>query len=198
MANNNSDIEQISERGVHKTKFKGMLLLDLNVFVDPRGSFTEVWQTEAMQQMGLPAVQPQQLGIVRSKKGAIRGIHAEPYDKIVHTVQGRVFCAMVDLRKDSDTFGEVDTFELDNTKMLFIPSGIGNSAQAVSEEDVIYAYCVAGLWSAEKAYSGQYTAINFADSDLDIQWAIGSEGRIVSLKDQQNKTMRELFPEWKK
>lgn len=195
MADNKSDIVQTSTRQVRTTKFHGMLIFDLNIFEDPRGKFTEVWQTEAMQPMGMPAVNPQQLGIAHSKKGTIRAIHAEPYDKLVHVVRGKVFCGMVDLRKDSDTFGQVDTFELTPNQMLFIPKGVGNGVQAISDEDVDYVYCVTGVWSAEKAYSGQYLAINFNDPDLKIDWPIGADGWIVSLKDQQNPTMRETFPE---
>jgi len=195
MVDNKSDINQTSSRAVHQTKFEGMLRFDLNIFEDPRGKFTEVWQTEEMQKMGLPAVEPKQLGIAHSKKGAIRAIHAEPYDKLVHVVRGKVFCAMVDLRSDSKTFGQVDTFELDSSQMLFIPKGVGNGVQAISDEDVDYVYCVTGVWSADKAYSGQYLAINFADKDLGIKWPIGSEGWIVSLKDQQNPSMRQVFPE---
>lgn len=195
MNDNKSDIEQVSSRGVRKTKFDGMLVFDLNVFKDTRGSFTEVWQTEAMQELGLPAVNPKQLGISRSKRGTIRAIHAEPYDKIIHVIQGRIFVAMVDLRKDSATFAQVDSFELDNKQMLFIPNGVGNSFQAISDEDVIYCYCVTGVWSAEKAYSGQYIAVNYADPDLNIAWPISKDAQIVSLKDQQNPMMRELFPE---
>ncbi len=195
MTDNKSDVKQTSSRAVHKTKFEGMLIFDLNIFEDPRGKFTEVWQTEAMAELGLPEVNPKQLGIAHSKKGTIRAIHAEPYDKIVHVVRGKVFCAMTDLRKDSKTFGEVETFELDCNQMLFIPKGVGNGVQAISDEDVDYVYCVTGLWSAEKAYSGGYLAINFADPDLNIQWPIGEDGWIVSLKDQQNPTMRESFPE---
>lgn len=194
MADNKSDINQVSSRAVHQTKFDGMLIFDLNVFKDPRGKFTEVWQTEEMQKMGLPAFVPKQLGIAHSKKGTIRAIHAEPYDKIVHVVSGRVFCAMVDLRNESKTFGQVDTFELDSNQMLFIPKGVGNGVQAISDEDVDYVYCVTGVWSADKAYSGQYLAINFADEDLNIDWPIGSDSWIVSLKDQQNPTMRQAFP----
>jgi dTDP-4-dehydrorhamnose 3,5-epimerase len=190
-----ADIKQTGTRGVHKTAFDGMLIFDLNIFEDNRGVFTEVWQSEAMQEMGLPEVNPKQLGISRSKQGAIRAIHAEPYDKIIHVAQGKIFCAMVDLRADSATFGQVEMFELDNTQMLFIPNGVGNAFQAVSDEDVLYCYCVTGLWSADKAYSGQYVAVNYADSDLAIQWPITGDRQIVSLKDQANKTMRELFPE---
>lgn len=195
MADNKSDVLQTGHRAVHKTKFEGMLIFDLNIFEDPRGRFTEVWQTEVMQEMGLPALDPKQLGIAHTKKGGIRAIHAEPYDKVVHVVRGKVFCAMVDLRVESATFGEVETFELDSSQMLFIPKGVGNGIQAVSDEDVDYVYCVTGLWSAEKAYSGGYLAINYADADLNIKWPIESDQRIVSLKDQQNPTMRETFPE---
>jgi dTDP-4-dehydrorhamnose 3,5-epimerase len=189
-----SDITQISARAVHETKFEGMKIFDLNIFEDARGRFTEVWQKEAMQELGLPEVDPKQLGISRSKKGAIRAIHAEPYDKIISPLTGQIFCAMVDLRKDSETFGQVDTFELDNTKMLYIPSGVGNGFQVISDEDVLYCYCTAGVWSAEKAYSGGYLAVNYADPDLDIQWPL-LEQKIVSVKDGANKKMRELFPE---
>jgi dTDP-4-dehydrorhamnose 3,5-epimerase/reductase len=192
MSDNKSDVIQVGSRGVHKTKFDGMLIFDLNIFDDPRGRFTEVWQTEAMQELGLPEVTPKQLGISRSKKGTIRAVHAEPYDKIVHPISGKIFCAMADLRTDSPTFGQVDTFELDETKMLFIPKGVGNGFQALSDE-VLYCYCTAGVWSADKAYSGQYVAINYADSDLNIEWPLLD--KIVSLKDEQNPTLRETFPE---
>ncbi len=195
MADNKADIRQVSERGVHKTKFEGMLIFDLNIFEDPRGGFTEVWQTEAMQSLGLPELQPKQLGISHSHKGTIRAIHAEPYDKVVHVVRGKVFCAMVDLRKDSSTFAQVEKFELDPAQMLYIPKGVGNGLQAISEEDVDYVYCVTGVWSAEKAYSGQYLAINFNDPDLNIDWPIGADKWIVSLKDRQNPSMQQTFPE---
>ncbi len=194
MSDLKSDIKQVSARRVHTTKFDGMLIFDLNIFDDARGRFTEVWQTEAMQELGLPEVNPKQLGISRSKKGAIRAIHAEPYDKIISPLTGRIFCAMTDLRKDSNTFGQVDTFELDSTKMLYIPSGIGNGFQVTSDEDVLYCYCTAGVWSADKAYSGQYVAVHYADPDLAIDWPLFDQ-KIVSVKDEANKTIREWFPE---
>jgi dTDP-4-dehydrorhamnose 3,5-epimerase/reductase len=190
-----SDVRQVSSRSVHKTKIDGLLLFDLNIFEDTRGGFTEVWQTEAMQEMGLPEVNPKQLGISRSKKGVIRAIHAEPYEKIIHPIQGKIFCAMTDLRPDSPTFGQVHSFEMDNSQMLYIPKGVGNGFQVISDEDVLYVYCTAGVWSADKAYSGQYIAINYADPDLNIEWPIGSEGQIVSVKDRNNKNLREVFPE---
>lgn len=195
MSNNNADITKVSELSAHQTKLPGMLLFDLNKFDDPRGSFTEIWQTETMQKLGLPEFNPKQLGVSRSKKGTIRAIHAEPYAKILSPLTGRIFVAMVDLRTDSETFGKVDSFTLTPAQMLYVPSGIGNAFQAVSDEDVLYCYCVSDVWSPEKAYSGSYIAVNYADPDLDIAWPILGGKEIVSIKDKQNKTMRELFPE---
>lgn len=195
MTDNKSDITKVSDLGVHKTAFEGMLIFDLNIYNDPRGSFTEVWQTEAMQKLGLPDFTPKQLGISRSKKGVIRAVHAEPYDKVIYVVTGRIFVAMVDLRYGSLTFGQVENFELDNRQMLFIPKGVGNAFQAISDKDTLYCYCVSDVWSADKAYSGQYIALNYADPDLNIQWPIGGGKEIVSIKDQQNKSMREVYPE---
>jgi len=194
MSDIKADIVQTGKRDVHTTDFEGMLIFDLNVFDDPRGRFTEVWQSEAMEAMGLPAVTPQQIGVSRSKKGVIRAVHAEPYDKIITPLTGKIFCAMVDLRQDSQTFKNVTTFELDSSQMLFIPAGVGNGFQAISDEDVMYLYAVTGVWSAEKAYSGQYLAINYADPDLAINWPLTGDNQIVSLKDMSNKTMREVFP----
>lgn len=195
MSDTKADISKVSELDVHQTKLPGMLLFDLNKFDDPRGSFTEIWQTETMQKLGLPKFKPKQLGVSRSKKGTIRAIHAEPYAKILSPLTGRIFVAMVDLRTDSTTFGTVDSFELTPTQMLYVPSGIGNAFQAVSDEDVLYCYCVSDVWSPEKAYSGGYMAVHYADPDLAIAWPVLDGKEIVSIKDRQNKTMRELFPE---
>jgi len=194
MSNNKADIKQTGSRSVKETSFEGMLLFELNQFEDKRGSFTELWQTEEMQKLGLPDVNPKQVGISKSNKGTIRAVHAEPYDKIISPIEGEIFVAMVDLRTDSETFGKVDSFQMDSTQMLFIPKGIGNSFQALSDK-VIYCYCVTGLWSSEKAYSGGYVAVHYADPDLNIDWPIGPENQIVSMKDQNNPTMREAFPD---
>src|SRR5688572_7915325 len=115
---------------VNTTSISGLLLVDLQTvddigrpMADERGSFTEGWQTEKMQALGLPALVPKQLSVSRNRKGAIRGIHAEPWDKYIHVVVGRVYAPITDLRPDSPTFGQHEGFELDGTNALYVPKG---------------------------------------------------------------------------
>jgi dTDP-4-dehydrorhamnose 3,5-epimerase/reductase len=96
------------------------------------------------------------------------------------------------LRTESATFGKVETFELDQSQALYLPKGVGNSFQALTD-DVAYVYLVTGLYDKDKAFSGGYIAINYSDPDLEIPWPIAEA--IVSDKDQKNPTLREAFPE---
>jgi dTDP-4-dehydrorhamnose 3,5-epimerase len=76
----------MSELAVKNTGIDGLLHLTLNKFDDERGSFVEVWQSAKMPGLGLPQLQPAQLGISHSKKGVIRGIHA-PSHRVGHLWQ---------------------------------------------------------------------------------------------------------------
>ena len=77
--------------------------------------------------------------------GTTRGIHAEPWDKWVSVATGRIFGAWVDLR-EGPTFGAVFTTELDPSRAIFVPRGVGNSYQTL-EPDTAYTYLVNDHWS---------------------------------------------------
>lgn len=185
---------QPGELKVTTTKINGLLVLDINVFPDERGAFAEAWQKPKMAALGLPQITPMQMSVSHSKKGVIRGVHAEPWEKYIHIAHGKVFAAISDLRPDSATFGVVETFELDQHKALFLPKGMGNSFQALTDE-VAYVYLVTGEWSRELADKKQYLAVVYNDPDLAIDWPIKGEAQIVSDKDQAAPTLREVFPE---
>ena len=89
--------------------------------------------------------------------GTTRGIHAEPWDKWVSVATGRIFGAWVDLR-EGPSFGAVYTTELDPSKAIFVPRGVGNSYQTL-EPDTAYTYLVNDHWSPDAAYS----FLNLAD-----------------------------------
>ena len=72
--------------------------------------------------------------------GTTRGIHAEPWDKFVSVATGRIFGAWVDLR-DGPTFGTVFTAELDPSRAVFVPRGVGNAFQTL-EPNTAYIYLV--------------------------------------------------------
>jgi dTDP-4-dehydrorhamnose 3,5-epimerase len=166
----------------------GLALVELDVLEDERGSFREAYQQAKLKELGLETPLPVQMNVAESAYGVIRGIHAEPWDKYIHIVEGEVFAAIADFRKDSPTFGQVDTFDLKPSNALFVPEGLGNS-YAVTSDKAMYTYLVPKHWSPD----AKYHAVRYDDSDLGIEWPIPEEKRIVSEKDRQNPTFKEVF-----
>ena len=164
----------------------GLLEVSLDVHVDDRGSFTEIFQAEKLRAGGLPEwFRPVQTNISTNKgRGVTRGIHAEPWNKYITPIAGKVFVAIVDLR--TDNFGKVATFELKYGQGLFVPKGCGNSYQTLTE-DVFYLYHVDDHWQAGLSYP----SINAFDETLAINWPIGKSEAIVSDKDQLNPPLSE-------
>ncbi len=175
---------------VEPTPLLGVFEITLDVLEDERGSFREAWQAEKMAEQGLPIIQPVQQNIAESKYGVLRGIHAEPWDKYIHIVQGMVFAAIVDLRQDSPTFGTHKTFSLHSGNALFVPKGMGNS-YLVTSESAHYSYLVTAHWQPGQSYP----AVAYNDPDLAIAWPMSPEEMIISEKDKANQTMRQLFPD---
>jgi dTDP-4-dehydrorhamnose 3,5-epimerase len=150
---------------VRETTIPGLLILDLPVHGDNRGWFKENWQREKMVALGLPDFGPVQNNVsFNDRRGATRGIHAEPWDKYVSVATGRIFGAWVDLR-EGPTFGAVFTAELDPSTAIFVPRGVGNSYQTL-EDGTAYVYLVNAHWTAEA--QGEYTFLNLADEAVGI------------------------------
>lgn len=169
--------------------FDGLWILELVVIQDgerPGSSFREVWRADHMRELGLSDLGPQQWNVAESPKGTLRGIHAEPWDKLVHVIHGTVFAAIVDLRLDSHTAGEVWTSMLDRSVALFVGRGLGNSYQVLSES-AAYAYLVNGHW--ERAVD--YPSVRWNDADLAIDWPITDDRLAISAKDRANPTVAE-------
>ncbi|WP_422933662.1 sugar nucleotide-binding protein [Sinomonas sp. P47F7] len=175
----------------HETPIPGVVLYDLPVHGDNRGWFKENWQREKMLALGLPDFGPVQNNIsFNEKAGTTRGIHAEPWDKYVSVATGRIFGAWVDLR-EGPTFGAVFTAELDPSKAIFIPRGVGNAFQTL-EDGTAYAYLVNDHWSADA--QSQYTFLNLADESSAIAWPIPLEQAELSDKDRAHPRLADVVP----
>ncbi|MEI7690490.1 MAG: dTDP-4-dehydrorhamnose 3,5-epimerase family protein [bacterium] len=175
---------------VNKTNIPGLLFIDLVLNGDERGWFKESFQKEKLVGKGFPKeFNPVQLSVSANKfKGVTRGIHAEPWDKFISIQSGKIFVAIVDLRK-GQTFGEKVTFEMDTSKAIFVPQGCGNSFQTLAD-DVLYTYHVNKHWSPE----AKYTLVNLADPDLAIKWPIPLGEAIISDKDKGHPFLKNLKP----
>lgn len=175
---------------IKQTSIPGLLILDRPIHPDDRGFFREIFQKAELEQASGVNFEGVQMNHSHSKSKVLRGIHAERWNKIVYPLNGQVFVAVVDIRPDSENFGKVETFVIndENRFGLFISEGLANSLCVTSEEDVDYIYLV------DKYYNGSDTrAIAFDDPDLNINWPI--KDPIVSERDKNNPKLRDLFPE---
>jgi len=171
------------------TGIPGLVVFDLPVHGDARGWFKENWQREKMTALGLPDFGPVQNNIsFNDAVGTTRGIHAEPWDKWVSVATGRIFGAWVDLR-EGPSFGAVYTTELDPSKAIFVPRGVGNSYQTL-EPDTAYTYLVNDHWSPDAAYS----FLNLADETVAIEWPIPLADVEISPKDLAHPRLAGVTP----
>lgn len=176
---------------IRETTIPGLVLLDLPVHGDNRGWFKENWQREKMVALGLPDFGPVQNNIsFNDKRGATRGIHAEPWDKYVSVATGKIFGAWVDLR-EGESFGTVFTAELDPSTAIFVPRGVGNSYQTLAD-DTAYVYLVNDHWSAEA--QSEYTFLNLADETAAIAWPIPLDEAERSEKDLAHPRLADVVP----
>ena len=171
------------------TSIPGLVLVDLPVPGDNRGWFKENWQREKLLALGLPDLGPVQNNVsFNDAVGTTRGIHAEPWDKYVSVATGRIFGAWVDLR-EGPSFGAVFTAELDPSRAILVPRGVGNSYQTL-ERDTAYTYLVNDHWSPDAAY----TFLNLADETAAIEWPIPLESVEVSAKDLAHPRLADVVP----
>lgn len=169
---------------ITETTIPGLLIIDLDVHGDNRGWFKENWQREKLTELApeLASFQPVQNNISYNHAGATRGLHAEPWDKLVSVAHGKIFGAWCDLREGSESFGEVVTHEVGPETAVFVPRGVANGFQAL--EETSYCYLVNEHWSAE----ARYAAVNLSIVD----WPL--EPTEISDKDKQHPDLAEVSP----
>lgn len=174
------------------TSIEGFYIIKMPVFPDDRGFFHEVFRLNLLQEKGIE-FNPVQWNHSFNKSKVLRGIHTEEWQKIIYLVKGSIFAAIVDVRADSPTFMKVETIALNSEKdseryALFLPKGIGNSFCVTSETPADYMYLVDEYWDNSKA-----KGIAWNDPDIKINWPI--KDPVISDRDNNNPTLRQLYPE---
>ena len=123
------------------------------------------------------------------KKNVIRGLHLQTkysQEKYVSVLKGAILDVVVDLRKESRTYGKHYKIILsdENAKSIFIPAGFAHGFLALKKENIIYYTCT--NYRSAKHEVG----ILWNDKDLKIKWPIKKP--IVSKKDKKNMKFIEL------
>lgn len=154
-----------------------------NLFVsDERGYFRKCYIKKKFEEVGID-FDCSEIFFSFSKCGVIRGMHFQtnkPQGKFVTIVKGTVYDVVIDLRRDSKTFGQWHSFELSdqNHKGLYIPAGFAHGFQALEEENVMLYLCH-GEYDKETD-----TGIRFDDREVGISWP-QNDGIIVGKRDQE-------------
>lgn len=168
-----------------ETKLKGCFILEPKVYEDNRGYFFEAYNHRTFCEAIDKEVDFVQDNQSFSTKGVLRGLHFQKGEyaqaKLVSVVQGKIQDVVVDLRKDSLTFGQHVSVELSskNKKRLFVPRGFAHGFLTLSDTaEVIY--------KCDNYYQKESEGIiRYDNNDLDIQWKLGKDKLILSERDQK-------------
>ncbi|GMA18216.1 hypothetical protein GCM10025862_02370 [Arsenicicoccus piscis] len=180
-----------AELSLRPTSIPGLVVLTLPVHGDDRGFFKENWQRAKMVALGLPDLEPVQNNVsFNATVGVTRGFHAEPWNKLVSVATGKVFGAWVDLR-EGETFGRVETVEIDERTTVFVPAGVANAFQTL-EPGTAYSYLVDDHWSP--AARDAYTYVNLADPTLGVGWPVPLDQAELSDADRTHPMLADVTP----
>ena len=173
-----------------KTPLKGLFIIQPRVFADGRGFFMETYKKSDFVKAGITEEFTQD-NHSYSSKGVLRGIHfqKDPYaqGKLVRCIKGAVWDVAVDLRADSETFGQWYGLEItgENKIMFYIPPGFGHGFVTL-KDNTHFLYKCTNEYNPD-ADSG----IMWNDSDLNIEWPL-TEGLSLSDKDLKLQSIEEF------
>ena len=168
---------------IKKSKFKDLVIIKNTSFRDKRGYFKELLREKKLKKK-FPF-----LVMSFSKKNVIRGLHLQKNNsqgKFISVIKGKIFDVVVDLRKNSKTYGKCLSTILSekNSKSIFIPPGFAHGFCALSKENYVVYSCT--KYRDEKSEIG----IKFNDKDLKIKWPIKKP--IISNKDKKNLSLEDF------
>lgn len=177
---------------VTKCDIEGLYVIEPTVFKDERGYFMETYNKQDMEAAGLNMdfVQDNQS---MSVKGVLRGLHFQkqfPQGKLVRVIRGAVFDVAVDIRKNSDTYGQWFGIELtaENKKQFYVSEGFAHGFVVLSDE-AEFSYKVTDFY-----HPGDEGGIAWNDPDIGIEWPIPEDMKLIlSEKDQHWKPLKETL-----
>lgn len=169
------------------TDIEGVFVIENNLFEDERGSFVKPFNKDVFEKHGLSTDFKENYYSI-SNKDVVRGMHIQtpPYDhsKLVYVTKGSILDVVVDLRKNSPTYGKYVVTELSekNHTSIYMPSGCAHGFLSL-EDDTCTVYLQTAVYSKEED-----TGISFDSFGLD--W--GVKNPIVSKRDREFQSLRDF------
>lgn len=164
--------------------FREVKIVTPMLFSDNRGFFMETYNFAKLQSCGIETNFIQDNHSFSSEKGTIRGLHYQlnpkSQAKLIRVIKGSILDVVVDIRKNSSTFGNWFGIELssENKKQLFIPKGFAHGFCTLEENTEV-------VYKVDEYYVPELDrGIIWNDKDIDITWPI--DNPILSNKDQSH------------
>lgn len=168
---------------ITNTKFEGLVLIEIDRYKDERGEFMELYNSMNYDHLAMGQKPFVQDNYSISKKGVFRGLHFQspPFgqSKLIQVLSGKATDLALDLRSNSNTYGDLYQIELsgDDNLQLFIPRGFAHGFLSHEENTRFHYKC-------DNFYSKDHERTLFWEVDkLDIDFP--TEELIISRKDQE-------------
>ena len=170
---------------------KGAFVIDLEPHRDERGFFARSFCTSEFETFGLDAKIVQENISNNALRGTLRGIHYQAAGgteaKTVRCMRGSIYDIVVDLRRESPTFGNWASVELDAEKKraVYIPPGCGHAFQTLTNDCDVH-YAMSAAWESDLARGLRYDDAAFA-----IPWPVAEP--VLSTADRAWPSFAEAF-----
>jgi len=158
-----------------KTKIKDLIILKTKIYSDKRGFFKEIYKEKELK------VKFKFVCLSFSKKNTLRGLHIQLKNgqaKLITVAHGKILDVVVDLRKNSKTFGKYYKIIISDQSdfSLFIPPGFAHGFLCLSKKCTIYYKC-----NNYQNKNSERTLL-WNDKKININWPIKKP--ILSKKDE--------------
>ncbi|MFR9710654.1 dTDP-4-dehydrorhamnose 3,5-epimerase [Paenibacillus sp. MB22_1] len=165
-------------------ELEGLYLLEPIVHGDHRGYFMETYNEAILQRLGLQVRFVQDNHSLSKEKGVIRGLHYQlppkAQTKLVRVLAGAIYDVVVDLRRQSPTFGKWIGIILseENKRQLFVPKGFAHGFCTLTPNTQVF-------YKVDEFYAPEYDrGIRWDDPSLQIDWPVSDP--VLSDKDRSH------------
>ena len=171
-----------------KTSFKDLFIIKQKNNVDKRGHLRETYNKKILNKKFVFEY------CTTSKSNVLRGFHFQTkfqQAKYINVIKGKILDCVIDLRKNSKTFGKKFKIILSdkNCLSLYIPEGFAHAYYSYEKTNIIY-------YKLSNYYSPKYEdGINVFDKSLKIRWP--KKNISVSKKDRDLMTFKEFSKNYK-
>jgi len=174
---------------VSKCHLDGVYLIEPLIYNDERGFFLEIFEQERYRELGIVEDFVQE-NHSRSNKNVLRGLHFtinRPQSQIVTVIRGRIFDVVVDIRKDSPTFGKWFGTELsdEGPRQIYMAHGFAHGFCVLSD------YADLHYKVSQKYNLSNERGLIWNDVDIKIDWPI--KDPVISERDSRHRTLQILW-----